>query len=103
MPPTQYQVWQWKGMLFGPLQVQILLNTFEGKRCVILCCTASYHSISFCRQVGRVSNPFESTLASIIIFGSQLLALTEGGEHMLIWDTSGGGKRDLPVCTNSIA
>jgi hypothetical protein len=60
------------------------------------------HFIPF-EQVGRVSNPFGSTLTSIIVFGSQLLALTEDGERMLIWDTAGGGKQDHSLAPDWIA
>ncbi|KIM87254.1 hypothetical protein PILCRDRAFT_96034 [Piloderma croceum F 1598] len=42
------------------------------------------------KEVDRVNNPFGSVLATIVVFGSQLLALTEDGRHMLTWDTSGG-------------
>lgn len=45
-------------------------------------------------QVGRVSNPLGTVLSSIIVFGSQLLALTEDGGRLLIWDTAGGGKNE---------
>ncbi|KAF5330287.1 hypothetical protein D9619_005332 [Psilocybe cf. subviscida] len=38
----------------------------------------------------RLSNPLESVLSFITIFGSQLLALTENGDYMLIWNTSSG-------------
>jgi U3 small nucleolar RNA-associated protein 21 len=41
-------------------------------------------------QVLRVSNPLGSNLAYLTVFGSQLLALDERGEHMLIWTSEGG-------------
>lgn len=44
------------------------------------------------KEVTRVSNPFGSTLSFILIFGTQLLALTEDGKHMIVWDTNEGGK-----------
>lgn len=43
-------------------------------------------------QVGRLNNPFGTSLGSISVFGSQLLALTEDGSRMLVWETNGGGK-----------
>jgi U3 small nucleolar RNA-associated protein 21 len=43
-------------------------------------------------QVERVSNPFETALSSILVFGSQLVALTEDGGRMLIWETSEAGR-----------
>jgi U3 small nucleolar RNA-associated protein 21 len=34
----------------------------------------------------------------IVIFGSELLALTEDGRHMFAWDTAGGGKpQDISI------
>ncbi|KAG1877929.1 Utp21 specific WD40 associated putative domain-containing protein [Suillus subalutaceus] len=48
------------------------------------------HVIKYLRgkEVSRVSNPLRTPLAFIILFGSQLLALTEGGGRMLIWEVS---------------
>lgn len=48
------------------------------------------HVIKYLRgkEVSRVSNPLRTPLAFVILFGSQLLALTEGGERMLIWEVS---------------
>ena len=71
----------------------MLLNIFEAKKYVILCSFLLFSFICFI-QVGRVSNPFGGILASIVVFGSQLLALTEDGGRILIWDTAGGGTRD---------
>jgi hypothetical protein len=80
----------------------MLSNTFEEKKCVVWRWTVSYHSISAFGQVGRVSNPFGSTLASVIVFGTQLLGLTENGERMLIWDTAETGKHFGSLgCNNS--
>ncbi|CAA7270921.1 unnamed protein product [Cyclocybe aegerita] len=42
------------------------------------------------KEVSRVTNPLGTTLSFITIFGSQLLALTERGEHMLVWNTCSG-------------
>lgn len=36
-------------------------------------------------------NPLGTALSFITIFGSQLLALTEDGGRMLLWDTDEGG------------
>ena len=44
------------------------------------------------KENARLSNPLGSTLSSFIIFGNQLLALTEDGKRMLVWDTAEGGK-----------
>jgi hypothetical protein len=48
-------------------------------------------------QVLRLSNPLETNLSFITIFGPQLLALSEQGDKMLIWNTSDGGNYFLPV------
>ncbi|KAF8643908.1 hypothetical protein AX16_008924 [Volvariella volvacea WC 439] len=54
--------------------------------------SAGPHAIKYIRgkEVLRVSNPLESNLSFITIFGSQILALTEDGGRMLIWDTKTG-------------
>ncbi|KAH7929755.1 Utp21-domain-containing protein [Leucogyrophana mollusca] len=48
------------------------------------------HVIKYLRgkEVARVTNPIGTALASITVFGSQLLALTEDGGRMLIWDVA---------------
>ena len=43
-------------------------------------------------QVARTTNPLGTPLASIIMFGSHLLALTEDGRRMLVWDVSRDGE-----------
>ena len=43
------------------------------------------------KEVARISNPLGSTLSYFIIFGNQLLALTEDGKRMFVWDTAEGG------------
>ena len=48
-------------------------------------------------QVLRLSNPLETNLSFITIFGPQLLALNEQGDKMLIWNTSNGGNYFLPI------
>ncbi|KAF9227632.1 Utp21-domain-containing protein [Gyrodon lividus] len=40
------------------------------------------------KEVARATNPLGISLASIVMFGSQLLALTEDGGRMLVWDAS---------------
>ncbi|KAF8969650.1 Utp21-domain-containing protein [Flammula alnicola] len=42
------------------------------------------------KEVLRVSNPLGTNLSFITIFGSQLLALNENGDRMLLWNTSDG-------------
>ncbi|PPQ86912.1 hypothetical protein CVT25_009798 [Psilocybe cyanescens] len=42
------------------------------------------------KEVSRVTNPLGTHLSFITVFGSQLLALTEKGDRMLIWSTTDG-------------
>lgn len=51
-----------------------------------------FHAVKYLRgkETLRVSNPVETNLSFITIFGSCLLALTEGGDRLLCWDTSDG-------------
>ncbi|RDB22141.1 U3 small nucleolar RNA-associated protein 21 [Hypsizygus marmoreus] len=53
---------------------------------------AGPHAIKYIRgkEILRVTNPLGTTLSFITIFGSQLLALTEDGSRMLLWDTTDG-------------
>jgi len=44
------------------------------------------------RKVLTASNPFEEPVTSLLVFGSQLLALSEDGGRLLIWDTHDGGE-----------
>ncbi|KAF8334258.1 Utp21-domain-containing protein [Cantharellus anzutake] len=39
------------------------------------------------QQVAELSNPFATRLASILLFGSRMLSLTEDGRHLIVWDT----------------
>ncbi|KAI0273583.1 Utp21-domain-containing protein [Gloeopeniophorella convolvens] len=39
------------------------------------------------KEVGRMMNPLETALTSPLVFGSNLLTLTEDGRNLLIWDT----------------
>ncbi|KAJ6597057.1 Utp21 specific WD40 associated putative domain-containing protein [Mycena vulgaris] len=50
------------------------------------------HVIKYIRgkEVLRGTNPLATTLSFITIFGTQLLALTEDGRRMLLWETSTG-------------
>ncbi|KAF7796706.1 hypothetical protein EIP86_007889 [Pleurotus ostreatoroseus] len=42
------------------------------------------------KEVARISNPLGSPLSFILVFGNQILALTEDGGRMLVWDTVEG-------------
>ncbi|KAJ7343314.1 Utp21 specific WD40 associated putative domain-containing protein [Mycena albidolilacea] len=50
------------------------------------------HVIKYLRgkEVLRATNPLGTIIAFITIFGAQVLALTEDGRRMLLWDTSSG-------------
>jgi U3 small nucleolar RNA-associated protein 21 len=41
-------------------------------------------------QMSRFTNPLGTTLTSILVFGSQTLALTADGRHLLVWDAESG-------------
>lgn len=43
-------------------------------------------------QVSRATNPLGTPLGSMVIFGSLLLALTEDGGRMVVWDVSHDGE-----------
>ena len=51
----------------------------------------SIHLRSFCVQVARLANPLETSLTQILIFGPQLIALTDDGSRMLVWDAESEG------------
>ncbi|KAF8077591.1 Utp21 specific WD40 associated putative domain-containing protein [Lyophyllum atratum] len=53
---------------------------------------AGPHAIKYIRgkEILRVTNPLGTALSFITIFGSQLLALTEDGGRLLLWDTKEG-------------
>ncbi|KAJ7174015.1 Utp21 specific WD40 associated putative domain-containing protein [Mycena crocata] len=53
---------------------------------------SGHHVIKYIRgkEVLRGSNPLGTTFSFITIFGTQLLALTEDGCRMLLWETSTG-------------
>jgi U3 small nucleolar RNA-associated protein 21 len=84
------------------------LNVIKYLRGKEVCCLSLHCFISSTQflpfgKVGRVSSPFGSNLASIIVFGSQLLGLTEDGGRMLVWGTAAGGKHcDPSVCINQL-
>lgn len=39
----------------------------------------------------RLCNPLGTKLANIKVFGDRLLALTDDGRRLLVWDTSNAG------------
>jgi U3 small nucleolar RNA-associated protein 21 len=45
-----------------------------------------------CEQVSRLSNPFDAAISHITIVGTQVLALSEDGGRMFIWETTNAGK-----------
>lgn len=64
----------------------MLSSIFAAERCVGLLFAKRILSLLY--QIDRLSNPFGSTLSFMLIFGNQLLALTEDGKRMLVWDTA---------------
>ena len=53
-------------------------------------------------KVATLTNPLETPLSFITIFGSSLLALTEDGKRMLIWNTVDGGGSSDPFHLQSL-
>jgi U3 small nucleolar RNA-associated protein 21 len=43
-------------------------------------------------QVSRLSNPFDASISHVTIFGSQVLALSEDGGRMFIWEAANAGE-----------
>ncbi|KAJ3552995.1 hypothetical protein NM688_g3858 [Phlebia brevispora] len=68
---------------------QISYMAMEGKAVWV---SAGTDLIKYLRgkEVTRLSNPLGSKLAFMLVFGNQLLALTEDGGHMLVWETAEG-------------
>ncbi|KAL4246072.1 Utp21-domain-containing protein [Abortiporus biennis] len=79
------------GLLFvGPdAEDQITSMAMDGNAVWI---SSGPHVIKYIRgkETRRLTNPMGTSLAFILIFGSQLLALTEDGNRMLVWETTEG-------------
>lgn len=87
---TIYPVWLWTETRYGPHLEFMLSSIFVVKRLVKNYRRSEFFSIF--PQVLRVLNPLGTSLSFIMIFGSQLLALEERGEHLHIWNASNGGR-----------
>lgn len=46
-------------------------------------------------KVSRLSDPLGAPLASLLVFGPQLLALTADGRRLLVWDTAQEGSQSV--------
>ena len=68
-----------------------VIKYLRGKEVRFLC-IADWYQSSKPVQVLRATNPLGTALSFISIFGSQLLALTENGGRMLLWNTSEAGE-----------
>ncbi|KZT71306.1 Utp21-domain-containing protein [Daedalea quercina L-15889] len=85
----------WEGGKMGLLFVgpdapeQISCLTMEGDA---VWAASGPHSIQHHRgkEVARLTNPLGTNIASILVLGPQLLALTEDGTRMLVWDIDSG-------------
>ena len=53
-------------------------------------------------KVLTFSNPFEEPVTCLLVFGSQLLALSEDGGRLLVWDIRSGGERGFPSASRSL-
>ncbi|KAF9265570.1 Utp21-domain-containing protein [Marasmius fiardii PR-910] len=56
-----------------------------------------FHAVKYLRgkETLRVSNPVETNISFITVFGSRLLALSEGGDRLICWDTSDGAFQSI--------
>jgi len=41
-------------------------------------------------KTSRLSSPFASNLSSVLVFGAQIVALTDDGHHLFVWDAESG-------------
>lgn len=76
----------------GPeLEAPISCMAMEGKAIWV---SSGPHVVKYGRgkEVMRISNPLGSNVSFILVFGNQLLALTEDGGRMFVWDTTDGGE-----------
>jgi hypothetical protein len=60
-------------------------------------------ALTFQVKVARLTDPLGTPITSPLVFGSQLLSLTEDGRNLLIWDASEEGEymisyRDRAKC-----
>lgn len=71
----------------GPYVVKYI----RGKEvsCFLTYCILSYSSAF---QTIRLENPLATPLSYLSVLGSQILALTEDGRRMFVWDSKSGGK-----------
>ncbi|EMD38277.1 hypothetical protein CERSUDRAFT_113446 [Gelatoporia subvermispora B] len=85
----------WEGGKMGLLFVgpdapdRITSMAMDGKAVWV---TSGPYAIKYMRgkEVGRVVNPLDTNLSSILILGPQLLAVTEDGSRLFAWDTTSG-------------
>lgn len=79
------------GLLFvGPdAPEQITSMVIDGKDVWV---SSGSHVIKYIRgkEVRRLANPLGTPIASMLVFGSQLLSLTQDGTRMFIWDLEDG-------------
>ena len=84
-----FQASPWTVMLSGLRRHSLQSNIFAVKRSDNYSHGRPTLILSVLKTL-RLSNPLGSNLSFLTVFGPQLLALDEQGEHMLIWTTEGG-------------
>ncbi|KAJ7510043.1 Utp21 specific WD40 associated putative domain-containing protein [Mycena galericulata] len=90
---TSWALWEGgkMGLLFvGPdTPEQISCLSMDGDA---IWAASGPHVLKYLRgkEVLRATNPLETALSFITVFGTQLLALTEDGRRMLLWETATG-------------
>ncbi|KAF9819788.1 hypothetical protein IEO21_01879 [Rhodonia placenta] len=98
----------WEGGKMGLLFVgpdapeQITSMVIDGKDVWV---SSGSHVIKYIRgkEVRRLANPLGTPIASMLVFGSQLLSLTQDGTRMFIWDLEDGGRLIDAFRTSSVA
>lgn len=69
----------------------MLSSIFEVRRCVVNSCFLIEIYAEICYKISRLTDPLGASLASLLVFGPQLLALSADGRRLLVWDAVQGG------------
>lgn len=69
-----------------------VLKYIRGKEVCVVLAFYSTHCAHFEVKVSRLTNPLGTGINAPLVFGSQLLSLTEDGRNLLIWDASEEGE-----------
>ncbi|KAI0031820.1 Utp21-domain-containing protein [Vararia minispora EC-137] len=77
------------GLLFVSPDAPDVITSMAVDGDVVWACAGS-HALKYLRgkEVLRLANPLGTNLASTLVFGTQLLTLTDDGSRLLVWDTA---------------